>query len=207
MSVSTKEGSREPKVGDMNACATLAPKNTARMFCEVIHEDELGLITPDVWNTFGYAGNKIAQQGLLQQLYSQQRCAMMIARQSLIENIQYRYAVRVRPDLAFMKPMPSIQTLLAADKPNIVKFIDHSHCCCGNEDTFAIGHFSAMNLYFNRIVGFHKISLQFLTKKGWAAEDFLVEYLKSNFGIDLIPDRQIVGCIVKPLHRLGVSDT
>ena len=44
----------------------------------------------------------------------QQQCAMMMARQIVASSVGYRYAVRVRPDLAFFAPFPAIATLFHA---------------------------------------------------------------------------------------------
>ena len=205
MSISTKEGAREPRVGDQSACASLTPPPPARMFCEVISEEQLPLMNDDVWHTFYYHDQPRGQQGLLQQLLGQQRCAMMMARQVIESNVGYRYAVRVRPDLAFFAPFPPVATLFQAGSRSI-KFNNAALCCCGNEDTFGAGEFFPMTLYFNRIVGLHHASAGFLKVTPWAAETFLLEYMKTNFGVALEEDRRIAACIVKPLYRAQISD-
>ena len=206
MTVITAEGPREPRVGDLTACDSLTPPPPARLFCEVIRQEELAPIHQEIWNTFYYPNQHTPQQGVLNQLYNQQRCSMMMSRQIIQENIQYRYAVRLRPDMAILKPVPPIGGLLSPDEPSVVKFIDPGPCCCGNEDTFGIGHYQAMALYFNRIISVHEVSKRPLMRGTWTSESMLMEYLKDNFGISLVPDSRIVGCLVKPTYRSQVSD-
>ena len=52
MLISTREGEHEPRVGDLSACASLTPPPPARMFCEVIREDDVPLLNEAVWHTF-----------------------------------------------------------------------------------------------------------------------------------------------------------
>jgi hypothetical protein len=207
MTVSTLEGPNEPKVNDLSVCESLRPAPPNRLFCEVIRQEELGLITPKIWDTFYYAGQPLLQQGLLQQLYGQQRCALMMARQQIQERLRYTYAVRIRPDEAILRPMPSIHQLVRADEPTLIKMIAHSVCCCGNEDTFGVGHFHTMQLYFNRIIALHlQESVALLSALPvWTAENFLTEYLQQTYGVRIVGEASIIGCIVKPHSRAHPS--
>ena len=206
MTVSTLEGSNEPKVNDLSACESLRPPPPNRLFCEVIRQEELGLITPKIWNTFYYAGQPALQQGLLQQLYGQQRCAIMMARQQMQENLHYQYAVRIRPDHAIVRPMAGIQQLVRADEPSLIKMVAHSVCCCGNEDTFGLGHFDTMQLYFNRLIALHHESVAYLSAlPSWSAETLLTEYLKQTYGVRIVGEESIIGCLVKPRSRTHPS--
>ena len=198
MSISTLEGAYEPKVNDLSVCDSLRPPPPHRLFCEVIRQEEIDLIAPAVWQTFYYAGQPAAYQGLLQQLYGQQRCARMMA----LQDVRYQYAVRLRPDMAFFQPMPHIGAMLPKNNAQTIKFVDKSHCCCGNEDTFGIGHFDAMMIYFNRIDALRTDFTKFLENQSpWTAEFFLVEYMRQVHGLELTPEAALVGCLVKPLHR------
>ena len=108
----------------------------------MILEEEVPLINEDVWHTFYHHYQACCQQGLLQQLMGQQRCAMMMASPIIASNVGYRYAVRVRPDLAFFAPFPPIATLFHGGTKSI-KFTNFNLCCCCNQDTFGVGEFFA----------------------------------------------------------------
>ena len=206
MTVSTLEGPREPRVGDLDSCKSLTPHGPNRMFCEVVRQEDLDLFNDQIWQKFFYSNNKHLQQGLVQQLYGMQRCSMMITKRMVEENIQYRYIVRTRPDVAVVTKMPPIITLLEQNNQREIKIVHDDTCCCGNQDWFGIGHFSAMNIYLNRIIALHSISKSYLTKNHWTAENFLIEYLQTNFGISLIQDKQMVACVVKPTYRSFPSE-
>lgn len=207
MTVATLEGPREPKVGDLTACASLTPLSPARMFCEItLQMDVVGLENDEIWKTFGYAGSARLQQGLLQQLSGLRQCSMMISRQMLKENVQYRYIMRIRPDMAVMGPMPSISSMLDKNEQDIIKIVHKENCCCGNVDWFGVGHFTAMQIYLQRISALNSLSREFLRAGSWDAESFLVQYLKKNYNITLVQEKDLMGCIVKPKTRQSPSD-
>lgn len=207
MTVATLEGPREPKVGDLTACASLTPLSPARMFCEInLQRDVGGLENDEIWKTFVYSGSPRLQQGLLQQLSGLQQCSMMISRQMLKENVQYRYIMRIRPDMAVMGPIPSISSILNSHEQDIIKIVHKENCCCGNEDWFGVGHFTAMQIYLQRISALYSLSREFLRAGSWKAESFLVHYLKTNYNITLMQEKEVLGCIVKPNTRQSASD-
>jgi hypothetical protein len=175
------------------------------MFCEVIREDDVPLLNEAIWHTFYYHDQARNHQGLIQQLMGQQRCAMMMAKQIMARGVGYRYAVRVRPDLAFFAPFPAIATLVHAGVSSI-RFANQDLCCCGNEDSFGVGEFLPMTLYFNRIIGLHHVSAGYLQANAWTAESFLIEYMQTNFGVAVQEDKSVVACVVKPLYRVHNSD-
>lgn len=202
MSVSTLEGQYEPRVNDTSACESLRPLPPNRLFCEVIRQEELELISPAVWQNFFYPGQPVAYQGLLQQMHGQQRCARMIEQQ---RHVRYSYAVRLRPDMAILKTTPPIQVMLNNDTA-MIKYVAPAHCCCGNEDAFGVGYFDTMMLYFNRIDALRTSFQNFLASQShWTSELFLLEYMKRVHNVTLEPESGIVGCLVKPLHRTQYS--
>ena len=81
MTISTREGEREPRVGDLSACEPLQPRNPlSRLFCEVLPERTLWSDS-QVWSTFYYR-TRALQEGLLQQLYGMWHHAAAVQRRT-----------------------------------------------------------------------------------------------------------------------------
>jgi hypothetical protein len=207
MTVSTLEGPREPRVGDLGACSSLTPSLPAKMHCEIKLQQHISGLEGDViWNNFAYARSTHLQQGLLQQLKGLQDCSTMITRKMLEENIQYRYILRLRPDFVMINSFPLISSILQPDEQNVVKIVHKDYCCCGNEDWFGVGHFTAMQTYLQRISALYLLPKNFFTEEVWTAEMFLEKYLKTIYNITLVEEKALIGCIVKPTSRHSPSD-
>jgi hypothetical protein len=63
---------------------------------------------------------------LLYQLYDQYMCGQMIESYVRETGVRYKYAIRLRPDLAFVAPFPDVRTLnLGTDARPIVRYVTH----------------------------------------------------------------------------------
>ena len=81
MTISTREGEGEPRVGDLSACEPLQPRNPlSRLFCEVLPERTLWSDS-QVWSTLYYR-TRALQEGLLQQLYGMWHHAAAVQRRT-----------------------------------------------------------------------------------------------------------------------------
>ena len=206
MTISTREGTREPKVGDMTACEPLRPKKSgSNLFCEVLREEERPLYTDaanGIWKQFHYAGQPRLQQGLLQQLYGLHQCSTNIKRRTLSSGVKYDYIVRLRPDTWFHLPVPPIESLLTST--SVIKYSHPKYYPGGNLDWFGVGYPEAMFPYLDRYLALQEISGDIpwmKTKKRWTAEIFLQEYLQHTYNITLVEDSRIAAGIVKPTTR------
>ena len=211
MTISTKGGTREPKVGDMSACEPLRPrKSGSKLFCEVLPESKRPLYAEaagGIWQRFYYSKRPDLQQGLLQQLYGMYQCSTNIKRQVISSGIQYDYIVRLRPDTWFHLPVPPIQSLLISK--SVIKYSDYMYYSGGNEDWFGMGHVDAMLPYLDRYLALQEISADIpwmRSMKTWTAERFLREYLQHTYNITLETDKRIAAGIVKPTTRSNPSD-
>ena len=121
------------------------------------------------------------------------------------ENVEYRYIMRLRPDMAVFAPLTSnINTFL--DDRLVIHGVDKTVCCCGNEDWFGIGHFVVMMPYLERLYSLQDSMQEYLSQNSWTAEDSMVEYMRQDFGVQVKVDLPLQGCLVKPRSRQNPSD-
>jgi drug/metabolite transporter (DMT)-like permease len=203
MTIATREGPREPKIGDKSACEPLRPKRPgSKLFCEVVREKDRAVhqFPAKVWKNFYVRGY---EQGLLQQLYGLLQCASNIRRHMFSSGVHYDYIVRLRPDTWFHLPMPPVAIILTSR--NVIKFANGYGG--GNEDCFGLGHSQAMFPYLDRYLALQTLSddiEHFFNSAPWTAESFLMEYMKF-MNITLAPDARIAAGIVKPTTRAAPS--
>ena len=206
MSVSTREGEKEPKIGDLSACEPLRPRTPgSQLFCEVIREQERKLFSDsEIWKTFYYSRPAL-QQGLLQQLYGMYRCSVMIRRHMLSSTSPYDYMIRLRPDMWMHVPMPPIHLIVTEN--NVIKYSDPAYYPGGNEDWFGVGTSDAMLPYLERYLALQNVGSELKGmleptawgSRSWRAEFFLRWYLKDIYNISLAADKRIVAGIVKTM--------
>ena len=56
MTISTREGPNEPKVGDLSTCEPYRPHNGGSLACEVLKETPVRVFPSEAFSTFYYAG-------------------------------------------------------------------------------------------------------------------------------------------------------
>ena len=100
------------EVGDLRVCEPfknhgLFSDTGNRLFCLV--EPEIQLLTPVInsyplWNTYGYGAKIPAREQLLQQLYGMYRSNLASKQHAIATGVNYKYKMRVRPDIALVRP-------------------------------------------------------------------------------------------------------
>jgi hypothetical protein len=132
----------------------------------------------------------------------------MIWQHTIQNNIEYKYVMRLRPDMGVFAPLPTSNIATFLNDRLVIRVVDRALCCCGNEDWFGIGHFEAMMPYLERIYQLQDIMYEHLKDLGWSwtAESFLVDYMQKHFNVQIKGDLPIAGCIVKPTNRVNPSD-
>ncbi len=192
MYVGTGEGKHEPRIGDTSICTSL---NATKC---VVTEDSILPKTPTIrdkiWDTFFYSKDDVLRTGLLKQMYHLEKCNDMV----LQSGIKYDYMIRLRPDMAFARPIsPPSLTLL----PGKIRVISKTNCCCGNEDLFAMGTFEDMQVYMNRL----RLLNHYPGEENWSSETFLTWTMKHH-GLEYVFDDELYACLVKPKWRKKSSD-
>ena len=205
MSVSTRGTASEPAVGDLSTCEPHRPTH-GTLVCEVLKEVPVRVFpAKEVFGHYGYAGQHAQEEGLLQQLHGMHRCAAMIWKHMAQENVEYRYIMRLRPDMGVFAPLTAnIATFL--DDRLVIHGVDKGLCCCGNEDWFGIGHFGVMMPYLERMYSLQDSMAEYLSQHTWCAEDSMVWYMQQHFGVEVKTDLPLAGCLVKPRSRRHASD-
>jgi hypothetical protein len=123
---------------------------------------------------------KITVQTLLHMALDQQLCNQMVQNYSARTQIKYAYKMRLRPDMAFVAPMPPLHTLDFGNRnaPNVL-VSSGKVWPGGNQDTFGVGEADVMDVYFDRLPYLHTDSWMD-GRVGWTTEGFLEHYLKSR---------------------------
>ena len=140
-----------------------------------------------------WSGKGVRRQDFLQQLFSLHRCSVMI-RDAMRVGASYDYIVRVRPDMAWIKPMP--------------------HQIEGKEDLCNLGDAAPMLALLERFSVFMNRSAEIITHydntapgialfaptlmtKGWIAESFLYAYMH-ELNISFQKEARIQTHVVRP---------
>lgn len=205
MVISTRGTETEPKAGDMSTCETLRPSG-GHLHCSVPVEENVPILrNATFWSTFVRfrRNNFVYVQGLLQQLKGMFDCYKEIERFSLQTGKTYDWIVRLRPDM-YIHNFPNLEELKSvADVHKTIFYSNKEACCCGNEDTFAIGKYTIMAPYMERFI--HLQQRDLMNGTTWSSESHLQSYLADR-GINLIPHSLIKTCLVKPKNRRNPSD-
>ena len=155
----------EPSVGDTRACEVFSNnevfKGTGnRFFCLV--EPELQLMDyfteklPQ-WKNYGKPLNHNEQA--LAQLYALFRANLAAKEYALSAKVHYSHKIRLRPDTAFVKPFPALNTIkfIGGSRRNCnttIYFANKTIYRNGNEDWFNVGLAQDMDILLDRYLEF-----------------------------------------------------
>ena len=200
-----------PSVGDTRACEPLlnhsyfGASTGNRLFCLV--EPELQLLTPvlcanPMWGSYDYGETIHAREQLLQQLYGMYRANLAAKQVALAEGFSYEYKLRVRPDVALVRPMPRFNELnFSATQPGGCRKILHMNKAVnanGAEDMFNVGHADDMDCVLDRYIDLVSRPLPFagppkagMPRQSWNAEKFLQRLLETRYHLCLKADNRI----------------
>ena len=185
-------------------CNALRPNDTkTRIVCKA-ESDIIIPYSPEIMKNFFYSGEKVYENGLLQQLYGLYYVNRMRKIHELKTGTRYSHMMRVRPDIIFAQKFPPLQSLDFGriNTPNIL--YASSACCCGNEDWFGIGAVDIMDRYFDRISTLFQTFDAHWRDDVWSAESFLISFLERH-NAKLSMESRIVACVVKPTNRRASS--
>ena len=155
----------------------------------------------------------------LQQYYGMYRANRGSKQFAIMNNFEYKYKIRCRPDSAFTRPFPSLETFnfhstVVGDgkgrrgcKEMIYfsnKFIDHGH-----NDYFAVGITFVMDILLDRYLDFTENNNFFLLLNGnvtgqmphWTLEEHLESLLYHKYGICLDFHSAIWIVLVRQINR------
>ena len=135
------------------------------------------------FNRYGERAIPLAQQ-LLYQLKHLKDCNDRVREREAASGEKYAYKMRMRPDYAWAKPIPSAKDLAGVLSPSSVIVSSTRFQNGGNNDTFAYGVASAMDVYFDRLPFIHTFES---SRHIWVAESFVEDHLRAN-GIKLVSD-------------------
>lgn len=202
MVISTRQSEREPKQGDMSVCEPLRP-NGGYLNCSVPLEKPMEYLGNESFRKdFAYP-YYVGIQGLIQQMKGMYDCYKQIQKYSIATGKKYEWIVRLRPDM-YIYEFPNIEDLNAVK--NVEKKILNANrkaCCCGNQDTFAVGKYDMMGLFLERFIHFQQGDiLQNGTR--FTSESHLEKYMKER-GVSLEDHPLIKTCLVKPKYRKTIS--
>ena len=220
----------DPTLADTLACQVFSnnrffSKNSSNnFFCLV--EPERNLLNPWIRefamynrSSLGVYGSDAMKEQALQQYYGMYRGNRGAKQFSIMNNFEYKYKIRMRPDSALTRPFPALDTFnfhstVVADgkgrrgcKEMVYfsnKFIDHGH-----NDYFAIGISSVMDILFDRYLDFTENNNFFLLRNGnstgtvdhWILEDYFENVLYYKYGICLDFHSAIWLVLVRQVNR------
>ena len=215
----TGEGSvLQPIVGDKSVCSSLHDEtifstnrtNPNNFFCQVeksySHLNTFVKSYPN-WRNYIYKDNEAEHEFLLQQMYDIHRCNEGIRQYSASTGVQYKYKMRLRPDSAWGSPIPRMEDLdfgkygnNSSDCKSIIRISSRYHYLGGNEDTFAVGLSSDMDVRLDEYVDF--MDNVHTMDKQWNNEQYLQSMLLKK-KICLQDDDRLIMYIVRAAE--GIS--
>lgn len=113
---------------------------------------------------------------------------------ALLKNFQYTYKVRLRPDLAMVKPLPPLDKLTfrdpnSKDCPSTVYFPNGQIFYISGEDSFNIGYAEDVDKVLDRYIDLIAkpfIQSNYGRSRSWSSESNLQAILKQRYNICLI---------------------
>lgn len=100
--------------------------------------------------TFYYAANFTRIQQFLYQMRHLRICNEAVKAHEARTGVRYTYKMRLRPDLAWLKPIPPPHTLLGPANTSTLLMASREWQTGGNEDIFALGLSRSMDIFFDR---------------------------------------------------------
>lgn len=202
MVIATRESEREPKQGNLSVCEPLRPKG-GHLNCSVPLEEPLETLgNYSFWDDFAnpyYVGI----QGVIQQMKGMYDCYKQIQKHSIATGKKYEWIIRLRPDM-YVYQFPDIDELnKVEDIEKKILYANKTACCCGNEDTFAVGKYDLMSMFLERFVHMEHVDV-FQKGRGYSSESHLMDYMAER-GVSMVEHGPIQTCIIKPTYRSSIS--
>ena len=133
-------------------------------------------------------------QAVLHLMHDQHLCNEMVRNHSQRMNLTYAYKVRLRPDMAFLAPLPPLHTLdFGAPGAEHVLVTTATVFAGGNQDSFAIGRARVMDVYLSRYLELHA----YKAVSRWTTEGFLMDHLWLSVNATIKEHPEIQGAIVR----------
>jgi hypothetical protein len=211
-----KPESYQPSVNDIQGCEIFSKNpvfnNTGnKFFCLV--EPEVQLMTPflrkyHIWDHY-YTANGAPmhlREQVLQQLYALYRANLAAKQYALQSGVHYKYKIRLRPDTAFVKPFPPLDSIDFSKRTgNLIGTIYYASRTIysnGNEDWFNIGLAEHMDHLLDRYEDLISKPLLFASRKAWyTLEDILVGTLGQRYNISLGWHPDIWMVVIRVAHH------
>ena len=184
----------DAEIGDLRVCEPfknhgLFNDTGNRFFCLV--EPEIQLLTPMVnsnpsWNTYGYGKIIPAREQLLQQLYGMFRSNLASKQYAIASGINYKYKMRVRPDIALVRPFVKYNDLnfnKDMDGCATIVYPNKAIMRGGGEDSFNVGYTEDMDHVLDRYLDFISLPNSVGYSSNWTAETYLINSMRNLYNI------------------------
>ena len=170
-----------------------------RMFLRVGGEESLLPCdaTESRWKNYYYSAKQTSRgswlarvQSVLRQLHDMSACHQMIAQREAAANVQYAYKMRLRTDLAFLRPIPPPHQLDlgSATHPRLVGISRST--LPSYFDKFAIGLSTPMGCFLDRFDAIYKY--EFLDRTwAWTNEMFVQHWCNETQRATIVEDDRI----------------
>ena len=177
-------------------------------FCLIEREEKLAdafIKRNPIWQSFVMKTLPHAIEGHLQQAYSVQRCNAAIKNYEAAVGINYKYKMRLRSDMVWLKPIPDVRRLNFSDVSDPVKCMrqlfvtTRSTFPGGNEDTYAFGLSEDMDVRMNHYDYLTIYSSKIISNLGqhWTNEISVIQMLKL-YNLCLKFDESFQAVVIRP---------
>jgi hypothetical protein len=191
--------SYEARINDSRPCELyadhpiFAPHTKNKVFCMLEYEDRLS--DPFIeglayWRRY-YFRSKHAKEMFLQQEYGKYRANFGAKQYALMNGFDYRYKIRLRPDIALVKPFPSIESMrfsnVSKDCPDKTIYFPSAHIFgVSGEDSFNIGETEDMEHVLDRYLDLFTKKYEFgvipsIPRSTWNSEAHLLGMLTKTY--------------------------
>ena len=144
---------------------------------------------------YGYEHVQNHIQNLIYQQKHQADCNAAVRAHVASTGTTYVYKMRMRPDFAWQRDIPPLQALNMSD--------DRLLCSSselmpgGNEDSFAVGLASPMDVYLDRYPFIHNFTS---SRDLWTSESFAMDHVRQQAGIAIHKKSSIRAFVVRPMN-------
>eukprot|EP01038_Epipyxis_sp_PR26KG_P005261 gene5261-7310_t len=206
----------EPKLNDFNGCKVFSDNpffqgTGNKFFCQIEPESELMtpfLLNFTMWKTCSHVAMK---EQVLQQLYGLYRANLGVKQYMLASGTEYKYKIRMRPDIALVKEFPPLTSFdfsppHGAPCRSMIYYANKHIYKSGNEDWFDIGLTEDMDHLLDRYVDF--VSTPFLSsshKAWWDLEDHLTGLMHSRYGVCMGPKDDIWMVVIRKIQHQTIN--